>query len=58
MRIAIGGFCHETNMFGNVLIDMEKLRRGTTEGEDLIRRYTGHHSYVGGYIDEAAAQSV
>ena len=58
MRIATGGFCHETNMFGNVIIDMDTLARGTREGEDLIRTYSGNHSYVGGFIDEAAELGV
>lgn len=58
MRIAIGGFVHETNMFGNVIIDMDLLARGTREEEDLIRGYTGAHSYVGGFIDEAEALGV
>lgn len=58
MRIAIGGFCHETNMFGNVRVDMALLQRATREGEALRKAYTGSHGYVGGYIDEAAALGV
>lgn len=58
MRIAVGGFCHETNMFGNVRVDMGLLQRSTREGESLRKTYTGSHSYVGGYIDEAAALGV
>lgn len=58
MRIAIGGFCHETNMFGNVRVDMALLQRATREGEELRKAYTGIHSYIGGYIDEAAALGV
>lgn len=58
MRIAIGGFCHETNMFCNVQVDMAQLERATREGEALLKAYTGSHTYVGGYLDEAAELGV
>lgn len=58
MRIAIGGFCHETNFFGNVTISLEQLERSAREGEMLIRGYTGSHGYIGGFIDEAKTLGV
>lgn len=58
MRIAVGGFCHETNMFCSVRVDMEQLGRCTKEGAELIRAYTGAHGYVGGFLDEAAELGV
>ena len=59
MRLAIGGFNHETNAFSNVPTTIESFRKYTLlEGEDIIRRNTGIRSYVGGSIDEAKAQGV
>ena len=58
MRIAIGGFCHETNSFSSVTVSFEQLMASTREKETLIRAYTGAHSYVGGFIDEAAELGV
>lgn len=58
MRIAIGGFCHETNFFSDVTVSREEMTASTWEGEDLVRRNTGAHSYLGGFIDEAMTQGV
>ena len=58
MRIAIGGFCHETNNFSNVTVNFDLLKACTREKADLIRAYTGSHTYVGGFIDEAAELGV
>lgn len=53
MRIAFGGFCHETNFFGNVTINRAFLDSVTREGQPLLTLSTGAHSYIGGFIDEA-----
>lgn len=58
MRIAIGGFAHETNFFSSILVDMDLLKDRTASQEELLRRHTGVHSYVGGFIDEAQALGV
>lgn len=58
MRIAIGGFCHETNFFSDVTVSAEQMAASTREGEALIQSCTGAHSYLGGFIDEAQAQGV
>ena len=58
MRIAIGGFCHETNFFSSVTVSFPQLMSCTSEKEGLLKVYTGSHTYVGGYIDEAAALGV
>lgn len=58
MRIAVCGFVHETNMFGSVKVDMDLLQRSTREGEVLRKCFSGSHSYVGGYFDEAAELGV
>lgn len=58
MRIAIGGFCHETNFFGNVTISREEMAASTVEGQQLLDAHTGGHTYIGGFIDEAKALGV
>ena len=58
MRIAIGGFCHETNFFSYVTVSREEMTASTREGDALIRSYTGTHTYIGGFIDEAKALDV
>lgn len=57
MRIAIGGFSHETNCFGPVPFPREVFERCITEPEDYVEYNTGVRSAGGGYIDEARAQS-
>ena len=58
MRIAIAGFYHETNWFGNVLVTPDVLEKGKSEGNRLIEIATGVRNYRGGIIDEAALQGV
>ena len=58
MRIAISKFYHETNWFGNVLVTPEVLTRRTSEGSGMTQSATGVRTYIGGIIDEAAAQGV
>ena len=58
MRIAIGGFCHETNFFSYVTVSRAEMDASAREGEALLRSYTGSHTYMGGFIDEAAALGV
>lgn len=53
MRIAIGGFCHETNFFSYVTVSREEMTASTREGTELVEGCTGAHSYLGGFIDEA-----
>ena len=53
MRIAVGGFCHETNFFSDVIVSRQEMDASTREGEALITGYTGTHTYIGGFIDEA-----
>jgi len=53
MRIAIGGFCHETNSFGNVTVSREMAIATSKEGKDILDAFTGGHNYLGGFIDEA-----
>ena len=53
MRIAIGGFCHETNFFSDVTVSAEEMTASTREGVELVKGCTGAHSYLGGFVDEA-----
>lgn len=58
MRIAIGGFCHETNFFSYVTVSRKEMESSTREGDALVRSHTGAHTYIGGFIDEAGALGV
>ena len=58
MRIATGGFYHETNSFGNLLVTPEVLAAGSCEGQDWYLRYRGVKRYNGGFIDEAEALGI
>ena len=53
MRIATGGFYHETNRFGNILVTPQVVNSRTYALENWTTHYTGVHSYSGGFIDEA-----
>ena len=53
MRIAMGGFCHESNAFGTQKVTLEILRTGTSEKEAMVERAYGIRSYPGGYIHAA-----
>ena len=58
IRIAVGGYCHETNRFGLVPVTLEVLLRSGREKERYIKGYRGIKSYCGGFIDEAEALDV
>ena len=57
MRIGIGGISHETNSFSNVVTDEALFRQlNYLEGQEIMDKNTGVRSFLGGFIDEAAAQ--
>ncbi len=58
MRIAIGGFSHETNCFGPIPLTREAFARCTHSGEAFFEHNTGVRTAGGGYIDEAKVQDV
>lgn len=58
MRIATGGFYHETNSFGNVLVTQDVLEAASSEGQGWYARHRGVRRYNGGFIDEAEALGV
>ncbi len=53
MRIATGGFSHETNRYGNVILTPEIVEQKTCYPQDWFNRYRGTVDYRGGLIDEA-----
>ena len=53
MRIAFGGFVHETNFFSSITISREFMNANTQEGQALLDAATGLRSYLGGFVDEA-----
>lgn len=53
MRIAIGGFVHETNSYGSVPVTMEVLEEHTCEGQRFAGVYQNSNSYVAGFQDAA-----
>jgi microcystin degradation protein MlrC len=53
MRIATGGFLHETSTFSVTPTTLDQFMRFAAEGEDLLRRFKGTKSAIGGYIDAA-----
>ncbi len=53
MRIATGGFFHETNFFGNVLVTPEMMENFTFFGEEYFKAFTNVRNYRGGLIHKA-----
>lgn len=54
MRIAIGGFMHESNTFAPLLADLERFREGSlTYGPTLVTTWREAHHEVGGFIEAA-----
>ena len=53
MRIAMGGFCHESNAFGSNAVTLEVMRAGASEKDALVRHAYGIRSYPGSYIHAA-----
>lgn len=58
MRIATGGFYHETNSFGNVLVTPEVLKACTISSQAWFQTYRNVRYYDGGLIDEADALGI
>ncbi len=57
MRIAMGGISHETSTFTTVptTIDSAEERQGYLHGQELIDRYRGVNTPIGGFIEGADA---
>ena len=56
MRIALAGFSHETNTFSNVPATYDRFT--IDRGEEIVRRHTGAHSTVTGFLEVAAERGV
>jgi len=51
MRIAIGGFMHESNTFAPLPTDRARFEQGSlTHGADLVAAWGDAHHEVGGFI--------
>lgn len=53
MRIATGGFTHETNSYSTLPITQEMIDQYTDDAAGFLANYTGVHNTLGGIIDEA-----
>ena len=58
MRIAFGGYEHETNNFSSIPVTQEVMDRIMRRGEELIKAHTGIRTMVAGVLDECAALGV
>ena len=58
MRIAFGGYEHETNNFSTIPVTQAVMDQIMHRGEDLVRRHTGIRTMVGGVLDECAALGI
>ena len=58
MRIAFGGYEHETNNFSTIPVSAERLDRLLRRGEDLVTAFTEVKSMVGGVLDECRALEI
>ena len=59
MRVAVGGFAHETNTFNPAPTTLEAFRRPPAvwvEGDALLETFTGTRSVIGGFLDVAREQ--
>lgn len=55
MRIAVGGFMHESNTFAPLPADLDRFREGSlTYGDAVIPVWQDAHHEVGGFIEGAA----
>ena len=55
MRIAIGGFMHESNTFAPLPADLRRFREGSlTYGDAVVPVWQDAHHEVGGFIEGAA----
>lgn len=58
MRIAAGGFEHETNTFSNILVTEDTVRELQMEGETLIESCRGVRNTMAGLLDECEARGI
>ena len=58
MRIAAGGFEHETNTFSNLHVTEEMVKAFTREGQLLLDSVKGVRNTMGGVLDECEALGI
>src|SRR5437867_7453903 len=60
MRVAIGGFSHETNTFNPVPTTLERVRRDGVylNGREVADYYRGTRSTMGGIVDGCAEHGI
>lgn len=58
MRIGCGGFAHETNAFGNILVDEALMAKIKYHARDFWKKNSGVRNGCGGFIDEAAKLNI
>jgi len=58
MRIAIGGYCHETNSFSNLPVTQEVLSGCTVIGQNILDTNRGIRTAFGGFMDEAELHGI
>lgn len=52
MRVAVGGFYHESNSFSVERTDFEAFKRNSFfEGNEMIEQFRGSRRFLGGYIN-------
>src|SRR6266508_1973801 len=59
MRVAVGGFAHETNTFNPAPTTLEGFRRPPSvwvKGDALLQTFAGTRSVIGGFLDLAREQ--
>lgn len=58
MRIAIGGYSHETNSFSSTPVTQAMIDRIILRGDAILQSHSGARSHVGGFLAEAEAHSI
>ena len=58
IRIAFGGYEHETNTFSTIAVTADTISQVKRTGEDLIARNRGVHCTAGGFIDECIERGI
>lgn len=58
-RVVVGEISHETNTFSPIPTDLGRFaQRSLLYGQDMLDKFSGTHSGIGGYIDAARAAGV
>jgi microcystin degradation protein MlrC len=58
MKVAIAGFSLESVSFLTNLTSLEYFRRAELRGDDLVQRYRGTETVIGGFIEICEREGV